>query len=260
MLNVFDPLFLLNDNDLLSVEDNGPLNNDNINTTIEEMVERIAYSMGYDTCEGININNYTDLDYLYTNNNSIVIPIFNEKVVTIDGTKELGDTLTNANVSFVVITPKCGNIDKPKDKNSYCCTDNDGYILDQPGNVMYNRLTNIRFYRYASNEKFDYIPNNLDILAPIYYCYKGSTSTEIEEVKLCIEGCFNFYMNQQVVEGFHDFLPFYPTTFYDYCVESNHIKCLNNNNLDFNKLMSNINDLGNDSMCCHIYNNFYLIK
>ena len=117
MLNIFDPLFKLDDEDLLSVDENGPLSPSNIDTTITNMVKSISESMGYNTCTEFGIDNFSQLDNLYLQypeegeidlysaTKSIVIPIFNEKVND-DGRL---DDLSNANVSFIVITPRNNN-------------------------------------------------------------------------------------------------------------------------------------------------------
>lgn len=254
MLNIYDPTFYLEDSDLLSVE--GPLSSDNISTTIGNMVKNIASSMGYNTCKSFDYNNFTNLDSIYDTTKSLVIPIFNE---IINSDQTLGNTLTNANVSFLVLTPRCGEIE-PSDNDHYNCTGSTGQILNDGlsavPNVMCKRLTNIRLYRYLNdNGKYDCSPICLDIISPIYYGY-NSTS---KEVKLCIEGISNFYIKQQIMTILPKFLPLYPSNFILPFVSD--IKPISDDSDSI--FISNdiqINDIETNANACHIYSNFYLLE
>ena len=270
MLNIFDPLFKLSDEDLLSVDENGPLNRNNIDGTITNMVKSISQSMGYNTCTQFNIDNFSQLDNLYLQypeegeinlysaTKSIVIPIFNEKV----NNNKLLNELTNANVSFIVITPKNDRINGiSSNEPKYSITDGTGNP-SSGSELNYNRLTNIRFYRYANidNEhKYDYNPCYLDIIAPIYYGYYDIDN--IKEVKVCIQNCFNFYMNQQIMEGLPNLLPFLPTEFNKYTVyDSGNIGPLNGNPLFSDRIQINDFSQLQNRLYCHIYNNFYCLS
>ena len=264
MLNVFDPLFILEDNDLLSVGVNGSLSPENIDETINTMVQSIANSMGYNTCTSFDKTSFTQLDALYENSKSIVIPIFNEKV---DSNSSLGNTLTNANVSFLVITPKCGVISKTSE-NHYYCTDSTGTKIEDlssVGKVMCSRLTNIRFYRYANitnTKKYDCNPCCLDIISPIYYGYKLDTNNnEVKYVKVCIENIANFYMSQQVMEFIPYTLPISPTDYASFVTNTNKIKQIGDDNINFDNDIIDINSFNSKNpFCCHIYNKFYCIS
>lgn len=276
MINIYDTLFKLDDNDLLSVDENGPLSPVNINNTIQNMVMGIANTLGYSNVSEFDYNNFTSLDCIYDNNKSLCIPIFNEKVNNDYGYDILGSNLTDSNVSFVILTPKSGKIKKPViDGNStenYCCTNESGDILDDEdikkvnntdtygSGVMCDRLYNLKLFRYANqdnNYKFDCHPIDLDLITGLYYGYKKNDNNDIEEVELCIDGCCNFYFYQQIMEvkiSPYPVIQIVPNNFNDYLVLKGNIKTLGNNSLFSDSF--NINNFMFPRYC-HIFNKIY---
>lgn len=261
MLNIYDPLFILEDNDLLSVEEDGPLNPLNIENTINNMAINIANSMGYTKCTSFGIDSYTLLDNIYNNNNSIAIPIFNELNEEENGEKILRNKLTDSNVSFLILTSKSGIITKNENDN-YSSTSIEGNIYDDLnliGKTKCDRLINLRFYRYINQDndyKFDFYPIILDIIRPVYYGYKNIDNNE--EVQLCIGELCNFLLKQQVAEFNirYDF-PLYPTNNDKYL--SNKIYPINKNDTNIDYVNSDLNPL-DIIRYCHIFNKFYLFS
>lgn len=271
MLNIYDPTFYLEESDFLSVD--GPLSSDNIDTTISDMVKNIANSLGYNECTSFDYNSFRNLDNIYDTTKSLVIPIFNEIADLVDSSYKLESTLTNANVSFLVLTPKCGEIKETGiagHVKHYSCTNHEGKQLggnpSTVGKVMCKRLTNIRLYRYlndlSDDGKYDYNPICLDIISPIYYGYNDNDDSK--EVMLCIEGVSNFYMKQQIMTiSPENKLPLYPSNISRPMVGSTsiNIKPIGGDSFEMNNV--NINDLLEeyiDIYACHIYSKFYLLE
>lgn len=283
MINIYDPLFKLGDDDLLSV--NGPLSSTNINDTIKDMVMGIASTLGYANVSEFDYNTPFYLDCIYDNSKSLCIPIFNEKV----NNNELGYTLTDSNVSFLILTSKSGKINHPffgTPTDNYCCTYENGEIFNDQdiekvnnytgSGVMCKRLYNLKLFRYANQDngyKFDSHPIDLDLITGLYYGYKKNNNNDnIEEVELCIDDFCNFYFNQQIMEirindqndlniiNTYPYIRIIPNNYYNYLVPKNNIKKLGNDS-SFNYSF-NINKFSefDASFCCHIFNKIYIFN
>lgn len=199
MLYVCDTVFELGTSDFLSVDasDTGaPLNSDNIEETIDNMVMNITGAMGYTKCTPFGIDNYTMLDALYEEDKSVVIPVFIENFK--DKTDDELKSLTPANVSFVVLTSVSGTIQKPEGEDNYCSTDVNGVLKENDiGKKLYGfRLVNFRYYRYARDDKFDCYPICSDIATVCYYVYKEG----IDECAIMLDKTA-FCLGSQVVVG-----------------------------------------------------------
>ena len=197
----------------------------------------------------------------------MVIPIFNES----GSNTSLGNTLTDANVSFLVLTPRCGEIEPTYtegDVKHYYCTDSTGQQISDVnyyGKVMCYRLTNIRLYRYLNdNGKYDCSPICLDIISPIYYGYNDNANSK--EVKLCIQDISNFYMKQQIMTIIPEKLPLDPTNIMLPGVDN--IKPISEdedatfitNDVQINNIERNGTEINPLTIACHIYSNFYLLE
>ncbi len=176
MQYVCDTIFQLADEDFLEAAE---LSSDKI----EEMVLRIADVLGYSTCTSFDNSSYTKLDALYDENKSVVIPYFVEDFS--DG--ETHTSLTAANVSFMVLTSKSGVIAKPDGQTNYCNPSEDSDPAKE-------RVVNVKYYRYARENKFDCYPVTSDFIAKLFYEYDDTA----EACKVTF-GEMYFYMLEKVI-------------------------------------------------------------
>ena len=267
MINVYDPLFKIDNNDYKT-----PLTDVEITEQVKNIANRMGYSnviMGKnDNLESIK----TMLDtYLYKSGVSIVIPIPNEKVTINNSVKELGKELTAYNLSFVVIN----QLNNDSDFSSYL----DKSVTTEDGNVKSdtnivnalksNKLWEFRLYR---NDK-DIYPIVLKNVLGIYYGYKSTQETEetsktIKEIEIEIFNNCVFYLKNQVFNysniGDYEKLPILPTNPNENVVNSNgNIKSIGSDN-SFNTNITSLgfvmNDLFNQNcLFCHLTSNIYIL-
>lgn len=252
MINVYDPLFKLEDN--LPTALNGEQE--------RSAVEGIGNAMGYTSIsETFTYQNVSQLDNLYNDKCSVVIPIVNEKVQ--EGV--LPNVLPpKYNTSYLVITPKSGEITPTSTSQSepkYSYTDSSGTIID--GDVQNQRMVNFRFYRNGD----DTHPIIYDALQGVYYGYKEDEDEETHikthtETQICLSG-INIFLKQQVIQ-FRDGLsfPFYPTDSKNYMVSPSNIKQIGeNDSVNPGLVNANLNPFTNSlSLCCHITGRFYILS
>lgn len=225
MITVFDPLFKLDTNEVISVSDL-------TDTNIGEQVGIIAGSMGLNTVTGYTIGaglptttlNAID-ENLYNYGSKIIIPIMFET----PSSGALGNTYTNANVAYLVISPKNATTEKTDTSASphYSITDNGGAMIGdgtasgnnsadevrfsalfKPDNITPStdikvagiRLVNYRLYRSVKDD-YPIVFDNVEIL---FYGYKTTTSsgdpavTTIDEVVIT-SNSFSLSLVQQVL-------------------------------------------------------------
>jgi len=279
MLNVFNGLFNIKENDYLSTSENGPLNSDNIKLTIDKMVEKVTFLLGYTSFTPFTYKDYHNLDALYNDDQSIIIPIFNENYYDYKtkNDNQLPDNLIDANVSLLVITSKSGDI-SPIDSTSnakYCidgqgiATKNDDNsnitIVDDKtlGKVLSNRLINLKLYRHAytsnNSNNFDYHPICYDAIDTCCYCHTKKTidNNEKEDVKVCING-YSFYIRSQVLAiDYNSTCYLLPTVLSNFVTDD--AKPLNENGISSNDF-GYINNLNENVKYCRIFNYFYKLK
>lgn len=193
MLYVCDTTFQIGANDLLAVDNDGPLSTGKIDETINGMALNIAGAMGYTKCTPFGTDNYTMLDALYEEDKSVAIPLFMENFNAKND--ETLKSLTPANVSFVVLTSVSGNIDKPPGNDNYCSVDSDGYFYET---LAEERLVNFRYYRYARDDKFDCYPICSDIYSSCYYIH--NKDDEVTDCAVMLKGTA-FCLGSQLVVG-----------------------------------------------------------
>lgn len=180
MQYVCDTIFQLADEDFLEAAE---LSSDKI----EEMVLRIADVLGYSTCTSFGNSEYTTLDALYDENKSVVIPYFVEDFS--DSSKDY-TSLTQANVSFMVLTSKSGVIDKPDGQLNYCNPSEDSDPAKE-------RVVNLKYYRYARENKFDCYPVTSDFITKLFYEYDDTA----ESCKVTFGETY-LYMKEKVIGAF----------------------------------------------------------
>lgn len=254
MINVYDPLFKLEDNlpTALTEEDE------------KNAVEGIGNAMGYTSIAGsFTYQNVSELDNLYNDKCSVVIPIVNEKVQ--EGV--LPNALPpNYNTSYLVITPKSGEIPPNSTLQSepkYSITDSSGTITDN-SHLRNPRMVNFRFYRNRDDThpvSYDAHPIIYDSLQGVYYGYKEEDEETHTETQICFS-CINIFLKQQVIQ-FRDNLnfPFYPTDSKNYMVSPSNIKQIGDDNANFDpSLVNGELNLINNSLCCHITGRFYILS
>lgn len=221
MITVFDPLFKLDTNEVISASD---LND----TNIEEQVGIIAGSMGLNTVTGYtigaNLPNTTLKaidENLYNYGSKIIIPILFET----PSSGALGNAYTDANVAYLVISSKNATTNQTDTSASphYSITNSGGVMLGngtasgsysadivrfyeftKPSlftqsddiEVAGLRLVNYRLYRSV---KDDY-PIAFDNIENLFYGYKvnASDSTKYDEVVISSFG-FSLSLVQQVL-------------------------------------------------------------
>ena len=245
MINVYDPLFEL---------DKLPDAPADLATTEKDAVEYIGNTMGYTTITTCTYDLFAQLDNLYNNDCSIVIPIVNEHVST---DNKLSNVLSNNyNVSYLVITPKSGDIPVTASASpKYSCTNNDGSgIAEIPDNgVKVRRMVNFRFYR----DKNDTHPIIYDALQSVFYGYKTGAETQI-----CLDG-INIFLKQQVIQFKGDeIFPFYPTDSGKYMAAKDDITPIGSDaGAEFNieAVNSDFNKITSSTLCCHITGRFYVL-
>lgn len=266
MLNIFDPLFNLEDNDFLSVNNDGPLSDGNIDNTIKTGVSKIAAINGYTTVQDISFNNHTGMDNLYKNDRSFIIPIFFEKPVN----DTLGNSLTDANVSYMVITSLSGTISKPSvtingettTQDTYSATTVDGTNVDgtnvdginvhSPGTVSGEMLINLKFYRYM-NTKLDYNPITSNFISQFYYYYINSTGEAPREELGLFTDLFQLSLKQQLIAGINwNFIP----KNRECTVKSGNITAIGGSTAGFIDIF-NVNNIYTTGTC-HCYNKIYM--
>lgn len=261
MLNIFDPLFNLEDNDFLSVNNDGPLSDGNIENTIKTGVSKIAAINGYTTVQDISFNNHTGMDNLYKNDRSFIIPIFFEKPV--NGT--LGNSLTDANVSYMVITSLSGTISKPSATingetttlDTYSATTVDGTTIYGTsvhflGTVSGDMLINLKFYRYM-NTKLDYNPITSNFISQFYYYYIDSTGEVPREELGLFTDLFNLSLKQQLIVNINwNFVP----KNHSYTLTSGNITAIGGSNPGFVDMVGNNDRYARNT--CHCYNKIYM--
>jgi len=253
MLNIFDPLFNLEDNDFLSVNNDGPLSDGNIDNTIKTGVSKIAAINGYTTVQDISFNNHAGMDYIYENDRSFIIPIFFEKPV--NGT--LGNSLTDANVSYMVITSLSGTISKPSVtingettiQDTYSATTIDGTKVNTGIDIFNDMLINLKFYRYM-NTKLDYNPITSNFISKFYYYY---ISVEGGRQDLGLyTNLFNVSFKQQIIGNINrNFIPKNKVC----TVKWSNIKAIGKDDPGFIDMNGNYSSYLN---CCHCYNKIYM--
>ena len=253
MLNIFDPLFNLEDNDFLSVGNEGPLSDGNINTTIKTGVSKIAAINGYTEVQDISFNNHTGMDHIYENDRSFIIPIFFENPV--DDT--LGNSLTDANVSYMVITSLSGKINKPtittngnkETQSTYSATNLNGESVDISSDVLGRMLINLKFYRYM-NTKLDYNPITSNFRSELYYYYI-SVDEGRQDLGLHTDLFDVSFKQQLIVDINKNFIPKNKVC----TIDSANIKAIGEDRTGFigmnGKTLSHSN-------CCHCYNKIYM--
>ena len=257
MINVYDPLFKLEDNlpTALTEEDE------------KNAVEGIGNAMGYTSIAGaFTYQDVSDLDNLYNDKCSVVIPIVNEKVQVAEGStvKMLPSALPpKYNTSYLVITPKSGEIPPTSTSQSepkYSYTVSDGTILDDLLPVRNGRMVNFRFYR----NRDDTHPIIYDALQSVYYGYKEEEDEETHikthiETQICFDG-INIFLKQQVIQfNVGLIFPFYPTDSENYMVPNNKIKQIGGGDFVRDLVSEALNSLSN-SLCCHITGRFYILS
>lgn len=254
MINVYDPLFKLEDNlpPALTEEDE------------RNAVEGIGNAMGYTSIsEAFTYQDVSELDNLYNDDCSVVIPIVNEKVQ--EGV--LPSALPpNYNTSYLVITPKSGEIPPNSTSQSepkYSYTGSDGAITDN-SHLVNPRMVNFRFYR----NRDDTHPIIYDALQGVYYGYKEDEDEETHikthtETQICFYG-INIFLKQQVIQFKYGYnFPFYPTDSENYMVSNDNIKQIGEDNANFDPSLVNVNlnPITNSlSLCCHITGRFYILS
>lgn len=257
MINVYDPLFKLEDNlpTALTEEDE------------ESAVEGIGNAMGYTSIAGaFTYQNVSELDNLYNDKCSVVIPIVNEKVQVAEGStvKMLPSALPpKYNTSYLVITPKSGlDFSPSQSEPKYSCTNSSGGQLPNSSYLNYTRMVNFRFYR----DRDDAHPIIYDALQGVYYGYKEEEDEETHikthtETQICFY-YINIFLKQQVIQFRDDFIfPFYPTDSKNYMVSPSNIKQIGDDNANFDpSLVSGELNLINNSLCCHITGRFYILS
>ena len=243
MINVYDPLFEL---------DKLPDAPADLATTEKDAVEYIGNTMGYTTITTCTYVLVSELDNLYNNECSIVIPIVNELV----SDSKLSNALSaKYNVSYLVITPKSGDIPLTASASpKYSCTNNDGSgIPEIPDNgVKVRRMVNFRFYR----DKNDTHPIIYDALQSVFYGYKTGAETQI-----CLDG-INIFLKQQAIQFKKDeIFPFYPTDSSQYMVGTKtSISAIGETETDLNTgLVNDLNAITDDCLYCHITGRFYVL-
>ena len=249
MLNIFDPLFNLEDKDFLSVEDD--LSEDNIENTIRKAVNNIAAINGYTEVQDIGFSNHILMDHIYDNDKSFIVPIFFENPV--DGA--LGNTLTNANVSYMVITSLSGTINKPtingETQSTYSTIDSNGKNhVDSSSDVLEKMLINLKFYRYM-NKKLDYNPITSNFISNFNYCYINIEDGK-KELILFTE-LFELSLVQQLITRLNsNFIPDNRVC----TVGSDDITAIGGNDPGFIKPSGNSSN--NTPNTCHCYNKIYM--
>lgn len=167
MLYINDMFFTLEDDDFLSFEGDGPLSENNINDTINDMASRIAGVQGYSVCTPFGTDNFTMLDALFEEDKSVAIPIFIER-------RDVQDN--KANVSFLVFSSKSGIISKPDGQQDYAVRN----ATDSKYNtVKMNRVFDVRYYRHATDDKFDCYPMHGYCIGFLYYTVSSVNEVEV---------------------------------------------------------------------------------
>ena len=254
MFNVYDPLFIIDKDEMNTTSDTNEMNE----------VAAIGNAMGYEAIsEKLNYANYVQLDRLYNNDCSIVIPIVYEEVGT---TGKLVNTLTSYNQSYLVITSKSGDISGNTSATAkYSCTDATGNAITGNGandiltGLKQNRMVNFRFYR---NSK-DTHPIIYDAIQPVFYGYQTEVTTEgserAAETQICLDK-INILLKQQIMQVSTDMIyPFCPTEKGKYMVIPSLIEAIGSTSTG----VELINGLGNSitsSNCCHIKGTFYVLS
>lgn len=257
MFNVYDPLFKIDK--LGTVSDTVEMND----------VTMIGNAMGYkDISEKFTYANYDQLDKLYDNDCSIVIPIVYENTTTDEtnkpGEKVLGNTLTDYNQSYLVITSKSGSdiAGSSATTAKYSTTlDTGKFVTTEFTNLIKDRMVNFRFYRSSK----DTHPIIYDAIQPVFYGYQkeeasssGKAETQIT-CKIDVHDEIVILFKQQVIEFSNDYIiPFYPTD----C--SNLVKpdCIKAIGADNGYVLYHVEDLNiaTNPKCCHIKGSFYILS
>ena len=255
MFNVYDPLFQIDK--LGTVSDTVEMND----------VTMIGNAMGYkDISNKLTYAEYVQLDNLYNNDCSIVIPIVYETVGT---TGKLENTLTDYNQSYLVITSKSSDIAKNTGDSvtaKYSCTDDSGSAITGDGadtilsGLKQNRMVNFRFYR---NSK-DTHPIIYDAIQPVFYGYQTEVTTEgserVAETQICLDQ-INILLKQQIMQvSTVKIYPFCPTEIDKYMVASENITQIGTSTTAGVSSISGLNNSITDSKCCHIKGSFYILS
>lgn len=254
MINVYDPLFKL---------DKLPVAPADLATAEKNAVEYIGNIMGYqEISEACTYKSFSELDNLYNNDCSIVIPIVNEKLTS----DKLSNVLSNNyNVSYLVITPKSGDITVSATTSpKYSSTNDDGTASTDAAAVKVTRMVNFRFYRNmvigTDNVDCDTHPIVYDALQSVYFGYKTGASGETQ---ICLDG-INIFLKQQAIQFKKDeIFPFYPTDSSQYMVGSTTLISAigSTDTLNTGLVNSELNAIAdNNSLYCHITGRFYILE